>query len=126
MQVSTPIVRTIEKKDTISITQFKVKTKTDTIYLNRPLIWKEYSYEDSSFSVKFEADTFRNFSYSLNNKEYIMQNLTEQKRKFGDIFLATDLNSIFCGMSYKFIKIGVKYDVKAKVYSPFIGVRFEF
>jgi len=125
VQVPVPIVRTIEKKDTISITQFKVKTKTDTIYMSRPLTWKEYSYEDSLLSLKFEADTFRNFAYSLHMREYFLP-ATGQKQKYGDIFLATDLKAIYCGMSYKFLKIGIKYDVRSKSYSPFIGVRLQF
>jgi hypothetical protein len=125
VKVPVPIVRTIEKKDTISITQFKVKSKTDTIYMSRPLIWKEYSYDDSMLSIRFEADTFRNFSYSLHTKEYILPTATE-KQKYGDIFLATDLKAIYCGMSYKFLKVGIKYDVRSKSYSPFIGVRLQF
>ena len=126
VQIPVPIVRTIEKKDTISITQFKVKTKTETIYMSRPLIWKEYSYEDSLLSFRFEADTFRNFAYSLHTKEYILPTITGQKQKYGDIFLVTDLKAIYCGMSYKFLKIGIKYDVRSKSYSPFIGVRLQF
>jgi hypothetical protein len=126
VQIAVPIVRTIEKKDTISITQFKVTTKTDTIYMSRPLIWKEYSYEDSLLSLKFEADTFRNFSYSLHTKEYILPTATGQKQKYGDIFLATDFKAIYCGMSYKFLKVGIKYDARSKSYSPFIGVRLQF
>jgi hypothetical protein len=126
VQVPVPIVRTIEKKDTISITQFKVKSKTDTIYMSRPLIWKEYSYDDSMLSIRFEADTFRNFSYSLHSKEYILPTIAGQKQNYGDIFLATDLKAIYCGMSYKFLKVGIKYDVRSKSYSPFIGVRLQF
>jgi hypothetical protein len=122
-----PVLKIKEKiiRDTIEIENFKKIYLPETLYLNRPFIWKLWTYKDSLIKVQFETDTFRNFYYEILKKERIIFK-TQSKEKQGALFLLANREKTILGIDYKFLSLGFEYSFKTKRFNPLLGFKWRF
>ncbi len=114
-------------RDTIEIENFEKDYLHDTLYLERPFIWKLWTYKDSLLKVQFETDTFRNFYYEIFKKEKIIYSSgREIKEKSGSIYVLGNWEKAILGIDYKFLSLGFEYSFKSKGFKPLIGFKWRF